>query len=106
MLRDRRIRTAQKLDLELPGEEPDRGERERDEAGLRPSCARTLAGKRPSNKQRGNRDQARNGQPADDAKLPVLRPEKCAKAGERDQRAGVSDDLRGGDRAIPTLPSP
>jgi hypothetical protein len=64
----------------LSREQPDGGDRQRDETGLRSTCARSRSRKDTRHDERRNRDQAGNRQPTDDAKLPILRAEECAKA--------------------------
>ncbi len=99
------VGTAEKLGLELPGEEPNGRDGQRQEAGLGATCTRPLGGKGACDQERGDRDQSGYRQPADDAELPVLRAEQRAEARQRDQRAGVGDDFGRRDRT-PTLPSP
>lgn len=105
MRRDGSVGTAEELGLKLPGEQTDRCDRQRDETGLRPTRTRTLAGKGARYQQGSDRYQPRNGQPADDAELTVLRAEQCPQTGKRHQRPGIGDDFGRGDRPIAALSS-
>src|SRR5205823_2815203 len=99
---------AENLGLQLPGEEANGRDGQREEAGLRATRTCPLGGKGASDQEGGDRDQSRYRQPADDAELPVLRAEQGTEASQCHKGARVRDDLGGGNRAIdaPTLPSP
>src|SRR5207248_2547305 len=101
--RDGGVGPAENLSLQLPGEEPNGRDPQRQKAGLRATGACALAGKGACDQEGGDRDQSRYRQPADDAELPVLRAEQGTEASQGHKGARIRDDLGGG-KGTPTLP--